>query len=183
MHFLMRCFAVLFLLMSLSSCGFHLRGAAPVAPQLQHIYLKSEDPYGKLTRYLRQYFESNGIHLAESAQTSNIVLDILKEETGQQLLSVGGTLQTRQYNLTYSVSYQLVDPNGRVLVPDQTATQLRTLTIQASQILGGSNEAESMYEQMRSAIVYDIVNRLSSKEISTILMESEKPLKKKKTKP
>lgn len=177
MRSILRCLVVLFFF-CISGCGFHLRNPAPLEPQFENMYLQSEDPYGQLTRNLRQYFKMNGVRLANSAKESSIVLNILKEEEGQQLLSVGGTLETRQYNLTYIVTYQLQDPNGQVIVPNQTSTELRTLTIQASQILGGSNEAESMYEQMREAILYDIMNRLSSKDITSAVIDFEKKRKK-----
>ena len=174
MHFLKRCAIALLLAFGVSSCGFHLRGAAPLPLPLENIYLQVDDPYSKLAHNLRQYFKMNGVHLADSPKHATTVLDIVKQDAGQQLLSVGGTLETRQYNLTFTVTFQLLDSRGRMIVSNQTLSETRTLTIQASQMLGGSNEAESMYEQMREAIVYDIINRLSSKEITARLTNAEK---------
>lgn len=158
----------------LSSCGFHLRGSMPLSPPLQRLYLKTQSPYGELTHNLQQYLKMSGVYLADSPQDASTVLDIISETTSQQLLGVSGTQQTRQYNLTLNVSFQVTDPKGNVLVAPVTLTQSRTLPINANQILAGSNEATALYQQMRRAIVFDIMNRLSSQEITYLL--TKKPL-------
>lgn len=172
--------AVLCALLLLSSCGFKPRGAVPLAPPLHSLYLETSDPYGQLARYLTQYLRASGVNIVASAKAAETVLEILSETTGQQLLSVGGTQQTRQYSLTLTVSFQITDPLGRVLVPAQSVTQSRTIPIQSNQILGGSNEANNLYRQMRQSIVYDIMTRLGSNQTTTLVMKKpvlqEKPV-------
>ena len=174
MRFAIRHIIFFFILICVTSCGFHLRGSVPLSPPLQRLYIQIEDPYGKLAQNLHQYFKMTGIYLTNSAEDATTVLHITKEEKGQQLLSVGGTQETRQYNLTLTVTFQLQNSKGIVLIGNQSVIEARTLTIQSSQILGGSNEANTMYQQMRQAIVYDIVNRLSSQEVTNILTEANK---------
>ncbi len=159
----------------LTSCGFHLRGTVPLATPLQHLYLQVADPYSSLTRNLRQSLASSGVQLVSSPAEADAVLIILKENPSQQLLSVGSTQQTRQYNLILSVTFQINDARGKILIPPQTVSESRSLTLQSNQILGTSNEQDDLYQQMRQAVVYDIMNRLSSKEITTLL-NSEKAL-------
>jgi LPS-assembly lipoprotein len=170
--FFRHCILVIFLVCT--GCGFQPRGSVPLSTPLQNLYLETQDPYGQLSRNLRQYFRTSGVHLATSAKDASTVLHILKEEITQQLLSVSGTQQTRQYNLILTVTFQLENSKGVDLTPPQTVSETRTLTIQTSQILGGSNEASQMYTQMRLAIVYDIISRLSSQEITDILTKPHK---------
>jgi LPS-assembly lipoprotein len=165
----MRYWLWLSLLLLLTACGFQPRGEITLAPPLKNIYLKTPDPYGQLARNLRSFLKMSNVHLADTATSANTVLVILKEQMGQDLVSVSGTQLTRQYNLTLNVTYQVTDAEGKILVSPQTSTEVRSLTIQSDQILGGSNEANSLYTQMQSAIVYDIMYRLSSKEITAIL--------------
>lgn len=160
--------------MSLISCGYHLRGKLNFAPPLHYLYINTKDPYGSLTRNLKEYFKISGVHLVDKKEEATTVLSIIDETTAQQLLGISGTQQTRQYNLILSVTFVVEDKDGKTLTPPQILRQTRTLTIQADQILAGSNEANSLYQQMRSAIAYDILNRLASKDISEILT-TEKP--------
>lgn len=164
---------IIILCLFLTGCGFHLRGygeASRFAPALHRIYLNSADPYGELARNLRQTLRLSGIYLACSPCESNVVLEVFKEVMKEDLLSVGGTQQTRQYNLILSVTFQITDPKGCVIVPPQTVSESRTLTIQSNQILGGSNEANTLYQQMRPALVFDIMTRLSSNDTIAALM-------------
>lgn len=158
----------------LTSCGFQLRGSTPLSPALQELYIKTADPYGELTRYLREYLRMSGVHLAATPQEATTLLVILNEQQSQQLLSVSGTQQTRQYNLFLVVTFMVTDPKGVVLVPPQAVSEVRTLTTVSDQILGGSNEQTTLYQQMRQAIVYDIMNRLGSRDVSFLLMERKK---------
>jgi LPS-assembly lipoprotein len=167
----MRRILVILLCAVFSGCGFHLRGEVPYSAALQNVYVQSSDPYGQLARNLRDYFRGAHIKVAESAQTSNFVLDILKEEKSQQLLSVGGTQQTRQYNLILTVTFQLTDSKSNIISAPISLSETRTFTAETSQILGGTNEANAMYLQMEEAMVTDIMNRLTSKEITTILLK------------
>jgi len=165
------CLLCFVILISLSSCGFRPRGQTPLPPSLYHLYLQTPDPYGPLAHNIQQYLKSSGVHLADSPQHADSVLVILTENKYEQLLSVGGTQQTRQYNLILTVTFQITTPDGRALIPPQASSETRTIPIQANQVLGGSNEANNLYRQMRQAIVYDIMNRLASQNIATQLMK------------
>ncbi|MBV8801601.1 MAG: hypothetical protein JO131_01305 [Gammaproteobacteria bacterium] len=177
----------LFLCIScISGCGFKPRGAMPLPPQLHDLYLETSDPYGQLAHYLRQFLKMSGVSLAKNPFEATSILTILNENTTDQLLGINGTQKTRQYNLVLTVTFQISNKKNRVIVPPQTVTESRALTIINDQILASSNEAMSLYTQMRQAIVYDIMSRLSSEEITTQItapkpsnpLQSQKNIKK-----
>jgi len=167
----LRLFIFLVMLLSLVGCGFHLRGPVTLAPSMDYLYLKSADPYGLLARSLKQYLKLSGVHLTQTAQSANMTLDLGREQITQQALSISGTQQTRQYNLILSVTFQILDPQGQVLLASQTVSESRTLPIQSNQILAGSTEANNLYNQMRAALVYDMIIRLSATDTIDILMK------------
>lgn len=168
---MLRLLLALFIMLGLVSCGFKPRGIIPLAPPLYNLYLQTKDPYGELARDIRQYLKSSGVCLANCPQNAALILDILSEQTCQQLLSVGGTQQTRQYNLILNVTFEILTPNGCVLVPPTTVTETRTIPILANQVLAGSNEANTLFHQMRQAIVYDMMLRLSSNYVTCRVMQ------------
>ncbi len=152
----------------LSACGFHLRGYIPLPEPLHKLYLQTTEPFSQLTRNLKQYLKFSGVTLVDSPAAADTVLVILSETNSEQLLSIGGTQQTRQYNITLTVSFEVTDRNGIVLIPPEALHETRTLTILSNQILGGSNEENNLFVQMRSAIVYDILTRLASKDVAQL---------------
>jgi LPS-assembly lipoprotein len=156
----------------LSSCGFHLRGTVILAPPLKNIYLETNDPYSELTRNFKQTLKASHASLAKTPQTATTILEIISSNESQQLLSVGGTQQTRQYNLTLTVSYQVKTPAGKILISPQSVTETQAITIQANQVLGGSNEQNNLYHQMRRTIVNMVMTRLASKTATASVMET-----------
>lgn len=155
----------------LTSCGFQLRGQVNLSPPLHNIYIKTNDPYGQTANNLKQALEFSHVHVTDNPKDASVIFVILREETGQQLLSVGGTQQTRQYNIILTVTFQLTDREGKVLIPPQAITEMQPVTIQANQILAGSNEMNYLYQRTRLAIVYDIMNRLASDDVTRTLMK------------
>ncbi len=149
-----------------SACGFHLQGEMKLAPPLYHLYLQTADPYGYLANNLRQYLKTSRVQLVATTGEASAVLAILRDESSQELLSVSGTQQTRQYNLRVTVEFEITDAIGRALIPPQILTETRAITVQSNQILGSSNEANLFYQQMRRTLAYAIMNRLASKEIT-----------------
>lgn len=157
-------------LSGLTGCGFQPRGNLPLAPPLHNLYFQSADPYSTLSHNIKQYLKASGVHLAATPEQATTILRIISENTGQQLLTVSGTQQTRQYNLILTVIFQIENSKGVPLYPAQTVSETRTIPISSNQILGGSNEANNLYNQMRQAIVYDMMTLLASKNATQALM-------------
>src|SRR5579872_5960711 len=157
---------VFLLALLLSACGFHWRKPLPLAKPLQNIYVQSRNPYDDLTRNIKQYLQMSGVHLASSPQQASVILNLTQEIMTQDLLSINSSQQTRQYNLRLAVTFEITDARGQLRIAPQTITELRPLTLQSNQILAGSNQATQLYHDMRRAIIYNIMNRLSSKNIT-----------------
>lgn len=153
----------------LVSCGFHLQGPVQVAPALHKLYFQSANPYGLLSRYLKEDLKLSNVILVNTPQAASATLHIIQEDTAQHLLSVSSTQQTRQYSLILSATFQIMDAKGRIILPSQRLNEARTITIQANQVLASSNEASLLYEGMQRALAYDIMNRLASREVSLLL--------------
>ncbi|MBX3709756.1 MAG: hypothetical protein KIT56_03415 [Gammaproteobacteria bacterium] len=153
-------------LMALASCGFHPQGETQLAMPLHQLYLQTPDPYGQLARSIQQYLKMSKVQLTASPAEAHTILSILHDDTSQELLSVSGTQQTRQYTLKVTVIFEINDAKGRTIVSPQTLSESRTITVQSNQVLGSSNEANLFYQQMRHTLAYAIINRIASREIT-----------------
>lgn len=146
----------------LTACGFHLQGDIQLAAPLHRLYLQTNDPYSYLQRNLQQYLRMSHVVLVSTPQEASTILAIISNTTSQELLSVNGTQQTQQYNLHATVTYQITKANGDIIIPLQSLTETRAITVQSNQILGSSNEANLFYQQMQRDLVARIVNQIAS---------------------
>lgn|SRR3990167_3611069 len=179
MHQIIQVIRISFLSLLLVSCSFHLKPAATLAAPLHQLYLKTPDPYGQLSRYLRDYLKMSDVHLVSSAAEAQTVLEILHEEVSQQLLGVSGTQQTRQYNLIYKVVFQITNMKGLVIYPPQTITETATLTVQSNQILASGNQTSLLYQVMRKTVAAAIIYRLAGTDITNAVNHAnQSPVKK-----
>ncbi len=154
------------LLLTLCACGFHLRGALPLAKPLHSLYIQSSDPYGTLVKELEQSLKMSHAELAVTPNEAQSILAILHDDTSQTLLSVSGTAQTRQYRLMVTVIFSVTDTHGTTILAPEALTESRIITIQSNQILGSSNQANMYYQQMRRALASSIMYRLSSGQVA-----------------
>lgn len=167
----------------LIGCGFHLQGEVPLAPPLKKLMLKTDDPYGSLSRDLQENLKLSNVQLVEDQENADTILSITQDDASQQLQSVSGTQQTRQYNLIVNVTFNLTDHQGNTLLSDQHLQETRSITVQSDQILGSSNEATLYYQQMRHMIASEIMSRLSSIEVTAIVNQAFQPKPVKAPKP
>lgn len=169
----------------LIGCGFRWQGEVPLAPPLKTLYLQTDDPYGTLSRDLRENMKLSHVTLVDSIGDAHTVLNITQDNATQTLLSVSGTQQTRQYNLVVTVTFNVSDNQGNIIMNDQTLQESRAITVQSNQILGSSNEASLYYQQMRHILATAIMNRLSSTDVTKAInhaftVKQPAPVKKKK---
>lgn len=174
---LLICIITLFL----TACGFHPQGDMKLAPPLKKMYVQTPDPYGTLSRNLHDYLKMSHVQLANSPSEAETILEVQSDTSTQELLSVAGTQQTRQYKLIVAVVFAVSDNKGRTLLAPQTLSEKRTITVQANQILGSSNEASLYTQQMRRMLAYAILNRLASVEVTKIVNEAFSPHKNRRT--
>lgn len=157
------------LMILLSGCGFHLQQGMKLAPGFHRMKLQTPDPYGVLTRNLQQYLTLSHIKIVDNLADADTILIILSDDSYQDLLSVSSTQQTRQFNLRVVVVFEITDNKGRVIVPPQTLSETRVITVQSNQILGSSNEANMFYQQIRRSLAAAILNRIASDEVTSMV--------------
>lgn len=158
------------IMLLLAGCGFHLQGQTQLAPPLKRMYLQMPDPYSYLARYLRDNLKMSNVQLVSSPNEADTILIITQDVASQDYASVSGTQQTRQNNLHVTVTFEVANNKGITLVPAQTITETRTITVQSNQILGTTNEVNLLYQQMRRTLAYAMMNRLASREITRMVM-------------
>lgn len=156
----------------LSACGFHLKGQKILPTELHTLYL-AYSHFDPLTRELQSRLTAAGARVASNESDAPVTLKILSQNKRQLATTVGASQQTREYTLSYSVSFVLLDNQGNVLAGPYSAHQQRNQVLQSSQILGATSQTEDLYDDMLKEIVSQIIDRLGSQSVQDALDKSK----------
>lgn len=154
---------ILFICLSLSGCGFHLRGHGPLPPQLRVLHLQTNNPYTAFSKQLRQALCSTGIQLVDNPSAAPVTLQILGDNFGQAVTSIGSSQQVTTYALSYTISYQINDANGHTIIGPQTIIANRSYQIASNQILADTSTLFSLQDDMRRDVIFQLLNRLRAR--------------------
>jgi LPS-assembly lipoprotein len=141
----------------LAGCGYHLRGHAPLPPQLQALNLQSSAPYSQLSKQLRRSLRNRGAHLTQAAP---ITLRILTQDMSDRIVSIGLSTITRQKIFTLLIQYQLEDPKGNIIHPQQNVQVQKFVTFDSNQILGSTTQEELIISELNQEAVNQLIEQL-----------------------
>lgn len=160
---------LLFLSSTLTACGFHLRGHAPLPAQLKVLYLQTNAPYSDFTKQLKSTLTSAKVMLADNAKAAPFTLQILSEGSSQQLTGTSSNGQTSTYISIYTVVYQLLNRNGAAIISPQTVSTSRSYSVTSNQLLGDISVQNNLNQQMQREAIYQMVNQLRAPQTLDIL--------------
>jgi LPS-assembly lipoprotein len=151
------------LLSTISSCGFKLRGDYLIAPQLQTLYVSSVDRHGELTRLVKKHLKVNHINIITKLTDTTPELRILKDKLDRRTLSVFKNGQVAEYEIIYTVNYQLRLPNAKV--QNFSFDLNRDYQDDPNNALAKSRELSLMIREMRIEAADRILRDLASVKI------------------
>ncbi|MFQ3266739.1 MAG: LPS-assembly lipoprotein [Colwellia sp.] len=91
----------------LTACGFQLRGNYLLDDDLQSLYVSSTDVHGELTRLVKLSLTRNQVNVLKRSKTDIPELRIISDELDRRTLSLFSNGQVAEYELIYSVHYQV----------------------------------------------------------------------------
>ncbi len=150
-------------LAGLSACGFQLRNAGDYPFKTLFANFSTNSPLGVELR--RNLLGTGRITLlTEPAQmtTADAVLDILSEERQQAVVGVNASGQVRELQLRLRVRFRLRTPQGQMLIEPVELAQQRDLSFTETAALSKEIEQATMYRDMQTDIVQQIMRRLSA---------------------
>lgn len=149
-----------------SACGFQLRDPASLPPQMERTQMVVDDEYSTLARRLRVMLERSGVQFVEAGQGATAILEIPQNQIVTEVLTIGDNARVREYRLTHTVQFRLVDAEGQELVATQTLRQSREISFDEQRILASSREQEYLREDLAETLARLVVARLESIYVS-----------------
>lgn len=148
----------------LAGCGFHLRGAFSIPPALQTLQILPYQPYDAFQRALKQFLKSNHVKIVEQniEKTNSVAtLTILSQTFSERTIAYGSNGLPNRAILELKISYQLTNPEGKLLGENSLVTVERELTLIPNAVLGTDNERTYIQADLYRDAASQLVRQLS----------------------
>jgi LPS-assembly lipoprotein len=156
------------LVLGLSNCGFSLRGSQALPESLNTVVINASMQHSPLNRaldarlpvYQLRSVNADSEAVEDINPTSSVLLNLQPETLDRRLLSVFSSGQVAEYELIYSVDYQVIFPNAEPI--NNTVSVSREYQDDPQRILAKSRELELIMDEMRMETADRIIRLLSS---------------------
>jgi len=152
--------ALLAAVVLLSGCGYHLRGAVELPPEMERTYIRSGKLERKMTRVIAEALERSGVGVVEHAKQATAVLVVSNVRSERRILSVDSAGRAQEYELKSGFSFELRSPEGAVLVPLQKIDVQRDFLFNPDSVLSKGHEERQLRDNMNSDLVRTLLQRL-----------------------
>ncbi len=129
---------------------------------MQRTYIATDDRHSLFYRELRIELQEAGVNIVDSPADATATLSITFDKTDQRVLSVSARNVPTEYEVYYTIRYNIDNGSNRLLEP-QTLTVTKDYTYDELLVLGKAHEEELL----RDACVDDLV-RIVLKQISAL---------------
>jgi LPS-assembly lipoprotein len=145
----------------LAGCGWRLQGTSRLSPVMATTYVETDDRYTDFNRALRDSLEASGARLAKNKDDATAVVRIIKDVSGQRVLTVSGRNTPEEYEVFYSIEYA-VDGRTEELIPPQRVELTRDYSYDETAVLAKQKEQSILREALARDLAGLVVRRLAS---------------------
>lgn len=157
---------IVLLSLSLSACGFHLRSADELPPQLHKLCLKTPNPYNGFTVKLRNLLRSLGLSVEPSCKDSPYRLTVYSINLTRDNPNITDANQAVSFTYTLNVEFDLKNSKDQVILSKRVLTANRVVILNSQQIYTSYNTGtiQNQLEQIVANQVFEQLITLESKK-------------------
>ncbi|SDG16532.1 MULTISPECIES: LPS assembly lipoprotein LptE [unclassified Duganella] len=160
------CAALLATSLTLSGCGFHLRGdGGHYTLPFPTIYVGLPEASPLAIDLKRNIRANGGTTVVSSPKEADGVVEVLSnpEKTKTKtILSLNSNGRVRQYLLTYNIIFRIVDKQGKELLAPTQITLTRPIDFNETQLLAKEQEEALLYKDMQTDLVQQMMRRIAA---------------------
>lgn len=150
-------FFFLFFTLTVSACGFHLRGSDALPLELKTVYLEGGSP--AIREQMLQQLRNSKSQLVENRESAGIVIKLFDEQFQRRTVSLSERGKSNEYELLYRLEYELATPKDTVLLPRQPLEVRRDYYNDQQAILARDNEETVLRTEMSQHVVRTLLNQ------------------------
>jgi LPS-assembly lipoprotein len=162
------------LVLSLSACGWHLRGSMAGEDKLAmtaplDLVINAKDDHSPLVNSLRESLPGYKINELTAANANSLTLNLGSEMLDRRTAGVGSDALTSAYELTLRVEYSINNASGGIITPRDTNARIsRTYNYNVNNANGAAQEEELVLQEMRRELAQSVLRRLKKLSASPV---------------
>jgi LPS-assembly lipoprotein len=155
------------LVLTLSACGWHLRGSATGEDKLAmttplDLVIVTKDDHSPLINALRQSLRGYKITELGTANATSLTLNLSREVLDKRTAGVGSDALTSAYEIILRVDYSISNASGVITPLDTSARTSRTYNYNVNNANGAAQEEELVLREMRRELANTILRRVKN---------------------
>jgi LPS-assembly lipoprotein len=156
----MRRIFLLAVAVTLSACGFHLRGSYAMSFDTLYIALPETQ---ELRAVLKRNIEaSSQVRVVNEAKGAQAMLSITADLPAKNVLSLDSAGRVREFQLVRTVGFRLQDADKRDLLPPGQIVIRRDITFNDAQVLSKESEEALLWRDIQDDLVQQMLRRLAA---------------------
>ena len=149
-------FITLFMLLMITSCGFHLRGMTEIS--FKTISLEGKEL--SFTKNLKKTLASNNVTIILPTENPELRIELLSEESEKRILSLSGQGLVREFEIFYRVRYRIKSIDSETGSQENIIETRRDFTFSDSNLIGKEEEESQLNESMRNEAITNLFNQI-----------------------
>lgn len=150
--------SILVLALTVSACGFHLRGNIPLPEGINSLFVKA--PTGTFKNKLEEVLVGSGATVASSEKSAKAILDISKVSLNTEVGTLDARGKANSYTLVLTVTYSLLDLDG-VEHRQASLVERRSYNFNPELVIESESEERELKLDMEESISLRIIRQLS----------------------
>lgn len=144
----------------LAGCGFRLRGQQTLPFDSLYVGTDPATPFGAALR--QQIAAGADTRVVSDPAEADARLEILRNDRSRDIVSLTGAGRVREYQLTQTVVFRVIDRSGNERLPASAVTVRREYNFEDDQIIAREQEEAMLIRDMEEDIVQQMLRRLAA---------------------
>ena len=146
-------------LLTLSGCGWHLRGKAEIPISTLYIDLGKNSAMG--TTIKRNIEALTNVKVVENQKEAEATFEFLGQKRYSTVIAYNSEGRARVYSLRLDNSFRVVMQNGTEILPATTVTSTRELYWDESDYNSMGSQMTALFDEMEQNCIRQMVTRLA----------------------
>jgi LPS-assembly lipoprotein len=156
----MRFIGLVLWVMSLSHCGFHLRGLTTLPPSFQQVYVVAPADARQLQAEIDNQLQAYNVSKAPNITKAHYQIVIDNIFFQRQISNISSSTTPRQYQLLYNIKYHVINSHGENIIPNGVINTNRLVSMNNERLLGSNYEQDFFLHEMQQEAAVQVVSTI-----------------------
>ena len=150
------------LTLTLSACGFQLRGSSALPGEMSITYIRNILPYGTLMDDFAEALRAHHVTVTDNRSEATAVLTIEENRQDRDVLSVNSSGKVLEFQLLQTIQFSVKTSDQLPLVESQRVTMTRDYLYSNTDVLSKEREEVVVRRTLQRELVYLAMLRITA---------------------